>query len=71
MTRMMESGITDGCACRKMYFDKVIGISDDACAFIHHNKTIVCSTGKMFDVSSGSIREIEEPFAFVVGEKPK
>lgn len=46
-------------------------ISDDACAFIHHNKTIVCSTGKMFDVSGGVIREIEESFAFVVGEKPE
>ncbi len=41
-------------------------LSDDACAFIHRNKTIVCSTGKMFAVSGGSIREIEEPFAFVV-----
>ena len=44
-------------------------LSDDACAFIHHNKTIVCSTGKMFDVSGGSIREIEEPFLFAVSSR--
>ena len=36
-------------------------------AFIHSNKTIVCSTGKMYDISKGLIQEIEEPFEFVVG----
>lgn len=34
---------------------------------IHNNKTIICNTGKMYDISGGSIKEIEEPFKFVVG----
>jgi len=37
------------------------------CAFIHNNKTVVCNTGKMYDISKGLIQEIEEPFEFVVG----
>lgn len=42
-------------------------IPEYACAFINDNKTLVCNTGKMYDVSSGSIRKIETDFEFVVG----
>lgn len=42
-------------------------IPEYACAFIHNNKTIVCNTGKMYDISNGSIKELEVPFEFVVG----
>ena len=30
-------------------------IPEYACAFIHNNKTVVCNTGKMYDISNGSI----------------
>lgn len=44
-----------------------IKIPEYACAFIHNNKTLLCNTGKMYDVSNVSIKEIEVPFEFVVG----
>lgn len=44
-------------------------ISDSAQEFIRHNSTVVCSTGKMYDVSHGSIQEREEIFEFVTGMK--
>ncbi len=44
-------------------------ISDSAREFIRHNSTVVCSTGKMYDVSHGSIQEREEIFEFVTGMK--
>ena len=44
-----------------------VDIPEYACAFIHNNKTLVCNTGKMYDVSNGCIKEIEESFEFVVG----
>jgi len=44
-----------------------VDIPECGCAVIHNNKTVVCNTGKMYDISNGSIREIKEPFEFVVG----
>lgn len=44
-----------------------IDISESGRAFIHNNKTVVCNTGKMYDISNGSIKEIEKSFEFVVG----
>lgn len=38
-----------------------------SCAFMHNNKTVVCNTGKMYNISKRLIQEIEEPFEFVVG----
>ena len=43
-----------------------VEIPEYACAFIHNNKTLICNTGKMYDVSKDCIKEIEEPFEFVV-----
>ena len=42
-------------------------IFDSTDAVIHNNKTVICSTGKMYDISSGSIKEIEQSFEFFVG----
>lgn len=41
-------------------------IPEYACAFINDNKTLVCNTGKMYDVSGGTIKEIEAEFEFLV-----
>ena len=44
-----------------------VDITESGRAFIHNNKTVVCNTGKMYDISNGSIKEREETFEFVVG----
>ncbi len=44
-----------------------VDIPECGCAFIHNNKTVVCNTGKMYEISNGSIKEREEIFEFVVG----
>ncbi len=44
-----------------------VDIPECGCAFIHNKKTVVCNTGKMYDISNGSIKEREEIFEFVVG----
>ena len=43
-----------------------LDIDDFACAFIENNNTLVCNTGKMYDVSNGCIKEKEEMFEFYV-----
>lgn len=43
-----------------------VEIPEYACAFIHDNNTLVCNTGKMYDVSGGTIKEIEAEFEFLV-----
>lgn len=42
-------------------------IFDSIGAVIHNNKTVICSTGKMYDISIGSAKEIEQPFEFLIG----
>ena len=41
-------------------------IPEYACAFIHNNKTIVCNTGKMYDISNNSINEINTTFELLI-----
>lgn len=41
-------------------------IPDYACAFINDNKILVCNTGKMYDVSGGTIEKLNENFEFRV-----
>ncbi len=44
-----------------------VDIPESGRAVIHNSKTVLCNTGKMYDISNGSIKEIEAPFEFVVG----
>ena len=41
-------------------------IPDYACAFINDNKTLVCNTGKMYDISGGTIKKLNTDFEFGV-----
>lgn len=43
-----------------------VAIDDYACAFIDNQKTLLCNTGKMYDVSDGKIEERTEIFEFLV-----
>lgn len=43
-----------------------LAINDDACAFIGNHKTLLCNTGKMYDVSKDNIKEKAEVFKFTV-----
>lgn len=43
-----------------------LAIDNFPCTFIHHNKTLLCNTGKMYDVSQNNIRKKTEVFEFLV-----
>ena len=43
-----------------------LAIDDYACAFIGDHKTLLCNTGKMYDVSKDNIKEKAEVFKFTV-----